>query len=127
MPLWKWSFCSGLWAIPFGIVFAMPIGLAVMLMWILLCVDTFGPDPVEHPIPQWRIDLGDVVLAPGMAVANCLPRDALAGSGRLIRFGVEYFLIGFPYALTFFFLLFTILGLTPLNRVPVSPKTISSE
>lgn len=116
MPLWKWSLRSAAWAVPVGVCFAPLIGFAVILTWLVFCVDTIGPDPVEHPIPQWRKYLGDVAMTPGLAMKPFYPKDALAGAGLLIQRGIESFLFGLPYSWSFFFLLFLFLGLTPLNR-----------
>ncbi len=79
-PIWKHVGLSAIRAIPFAVLAAAPIGFAFFMAWMLFCVDTLGPDPVENPTPQWRQNLGGAIMMPGMTFGAMLSTFSLTWS-----------------------------------------------
>ena len=115
MPPWKWSLRSAAWAVPVGMVFAVPISLSVLYFCIVLGLPIDYPDSVDA---SHKMAVG-IFSSPGRAFITYLPFDWIMDDRWTILAVFFLFLFGLPYAWSFFFLLFTFLGFTPLNRVPM--------
>ena len=94
---------SALWAVPAGIVFALPVGYAVLILTLLVAFScgSFVPSPHGAPF-EIESSLADVIGYPGMVFAGSFILTGPIWLGLI--------LFGFPYAWLFSFFVFTSLG-----------------
>ena len=119
IPIWKWTLCSALLAVPAGIVFALPGGF-IVIVGMLISIPFGGSSSpgINVDDPPFFLNpphVVEVMMYPGDVCADCFLFIWGKGDGWLATCLV-FAALGFPYVCFFSFLIFTSLGFTNWNR-----------